>query len=101
MEVKNINDFSSKTTFGIIGICGINGNLVGRILKDRGYQVIGTDLTKKEDCTFIDSLKNYDIELFLGNHPEEFFTKSDYIFCPPTLPKTSNLYKKILKKNIP
>lgn len=103
MVVKNIhkNDFTKDTIFGIIGICGINGNLIARIFKDKGYNVIGTDLSKKEDCTFLNSLDGYNIEIFYGSHPEEFFNKSDYIFYPPSLSKSSKLFKTINEHNIP
>ena len=98
MEVKNIN---KDAVFGILGICGINGNLVARILKDKGYNVIGTDLSKKENCTFLKSLENYDIKIYYESHPEEFFKESDYIFYPPGLSKEIALYKKIQDNNIP
>ena len=35
-EVKSM----TKKTFGIIGVCGANGNLIARILKERGYNVM-------------------------------------------------------------
>ena len=36
-------DLENKT-FGVIGVCGVVGNLVARILMDRGYSVVGTDI---------------------------------------------------------
>ena len=36
-------DLENKT-FGVIGVCGVVGNLVARILMDRGYSVVGTDM---------------------------------------------------------
>ena len=51
-------------TFGIIGVCGANGNLIARILKERGYNVIGTDVAFKKDCRFAKSLDGYDIDVF-------------------------------------
>ena len=47
-EVKNM----TKKTFGVIGVCGANGNLIARILEERGYDVIGTDLSSAEKCRF-------------------------------------------------
>ena len=41
---------NKNDTFGVIGVCGANGNLIARILKQRGYNVIGTDLSFKKDC---------------------------------------------------
>ena len=74
----NEADFPEDTTFGVIGICGANCNLVARILKDRGFDVIGTDMSSGDDCRFKKSLEGYDIEVFYESHPEEFFEKADY-----------------------
>ena len=85
----------TKKTFGVIGICGANGNLIARILNERGYEVIGTDLSSEEKCRFSKSLDGYDIELFYGETPDEFFEKSDYIVPPASLSKKSSIFKKI------
>ncbi|MGV8140640.1 MAG: Mur ligase family protein, partial [Methanobrevibacter sp.] len=53
----NESDFPEDTTFGVIGICGANCNLVARILKDRGFDVIGTDMSSGDDCRFKKSLE--------------------------------------------
>ena len=49
-----LNDISSSldsnSVFGVIGVCGIVGNLVARVLLDNGFKVLGTDMTSKEDC---------------------------------------------------
>lgn len=87
------------TSFGVIGICGANGNLVARILKQRGFTVIGTDTSSKKECRFKNSLD--DIEVFYESHPEEFFEKSDYIIPPISLPKDSEVFNIIHEKNIP
>ena len=87
-------------TFGVIGVCGANGNLIARILKQRGFNVIGTDLSSKEDCRFAKALEGYDIEVFYGETPEEFFEKADYIVPPASLSKDSNLFKQIGDKPI-
>ncbi|MBR0271522.1 MAG: UDP-N-acetylmuramate--alanine ligase [Methanobrevibacter sp.] len=92
-EVKNM----TKKTFGIIGVCGANGNLIARILNERGYNVIGTDLSSAEKCRFSKSLEGYDIELFYGETPDEFFEKADYIVPPASLSKKSAIFKKIDK----
>lgn len=92
-EVKNM----TKKTFGIIGVCGANGNLIARILKERGYNVVGTDLSPIEKCRFSKSLEGYDIELFYGETPDEFFQKADYIVPPASLSKKSAIFKKIDK----
>ena len=90
-EVKNMN----KKTFGVIGVCGANGNLIARILSERGYDVIGTDLSSAEECRFSHALDGYDIELFYGETPDEFFEKSDYIVPPASLSKKSAIFNKI------
>ena len=61
-EVKNM----TRKTFGVIGVCGANGNLIARILNQRGYDVIGTDLSSAEECRFKKSLDGYDMELYYG-----------------------------------
>ena len=93
----NESDFDKNTTFGVIGVCGANGNLIARILSQRGYNVIGTDISSKEKCRFAKSLEGYDIEVFYGETPDEFFERSDFIIPPSSLPKTSEIFKKINK----
>jgi UDP-N-acetylmuramate--alanine ligase len=90
-------DLENKT-FGVIGVCGVVGNLVARILMDRGYSVIGTDISSKEDCRFHSSFDGYDIEIFFGGHPEEFFEKIDYIVPPPSMPKNAKVLEMLLIK---
>ena len=87
----------TKKTFGVIGVCGANGNLIARILEERGYNVIGTDLSSAEKCRFSKSLEGYDMELYYGETPDEFFEKSDYIVPPASLSKKSAIFKKIDK----
>lgn len=98
-EVENMNesDFKKGTTFGVIGVCGANGNLIARILEERGFKVIGTDLTQKSDCRFSSALEGYDIDVFYGKTPDAFFNKPDYVIPPASLPKDSDVYKKIDK----
>ncbi|AMD18349.1 UDP-N-acetylmuramate--alanine ligase [Methanobrevibacter sp. YE315] len=86
---------NKNKTFGVIGVCGPNGNLIARILKQRGYDVIGNDLLFKKDCKFAKTLEGYDIEVFYGNPPETFFKKADYIVPPASLSKDSDLFKQI------
>ena len=88
---------NKNKTFGVIGVCGANGNLIARILKQRGYNVIGTDLAFKKDCRFAKALEGYDIDVFYGKTPEAFFKKSDYIIPPASLSKDSELLKNIDK----
>ena len=65
----DISDFKKDTTFGVIGVCGANGNLIARILKERGFNVIGTDISQKKNCKFASALEGYDIEVFYGKTP--------------------------------
>lgn len=88
---------NKNKTFGVVGVCGANGNLIARILKQRGYNVIGTDLSFKKDCRFANALEGYDINVFYGKTPDAFFKKSDYIIPPASLSKDSELFKKIDK----
>lgn len=82
---------NKNKTFGVIGVCGANGNLIARILKQRGYNVIGTDLSFKKDCKFAKALEGYDIDVFYGKTPEAFFKKADYIIPPASLSKDSEI----------
>ena len=84
---------NKNKTFGVIGVCGANGNLIARILKQRGYNVIGTDLSFKKDCRFAKSLEGYDIEVFYGNTPQKFFENSDYVIPPLSLSKDSPIFE--------
>lgn len=93
----NESDFKKGTTFGVIGVCGANGNLIARLLKDRGFNVIGTDLSQKRDCRFASALEGYDIDVFYGRTPDAFFNRSDYVIPPASLPKDSEMYKRISK----
>ena len=94
--MKEVRNMTNKT-FGVIGVCGANGNLIARILKERGYNVMGTDLSPVEKCRFSKSLEGYDIKLFYGETPDEFFQKTDYIVPPASLSKKSAIFKKIDK----
>ena len=81
-------------TYGVVGVCGANGNLIARILKQRGYNVVGSDLVFKKDCRFAKSLEGYDIEVFYGKTPDSFFEKIDCIIPPASLSKDSEIFKK-------
>ena len=80
--------------YGVIGICGANGNLIARILKQRGYKVIGTDKSYEKNCPFAKSLEGYDIEIYPHEKLEKFIQKADYIIPPASLPKDSEIFKK-------
>ena len=85
----------TKKTFGVIGICGANGNLIARLLKERGYDVMGTDLTPEDKCRFSKALEGYDIDLYYGETPDEFFERADYIVPPASLSKKSAIFQRI------
>lgn len=104
----HINKHSSKLegilqkrikTYGVIGVCGVVGNLVARVLMDHGQDVICTDLLDSDNCPFLYTLTEYNTPIYLSNHPESFFTSSDYIIPPPSLSKNSELFEKIKKSN--
>jgi len=90
---------SKMETYGVIGICGVVGNLVARVLMDHDQRVICTDIHSAENCPFLYTLNDYNSQLYLNEHPEIFFNSSTYIIPPPSLPKTSKLFQKI--KNSP
>ncbi len=95
-ELNEISSsLDSNSVFGVIGVCGIVGNLVARVLLDNGFKVLGTDMTSKEDCKFKSAFDGYDIDIFYGGHPEEFFKDLDYVVVPPSLPKTAKVFDMI------
>ncbi len=98
-EKLNSLELDGKT-FGVIGVCGIVGNLVARILMDRGYKVIGTDMSSKENCRFDSSFEGYDIKIYYGGHPKAFFKEIDYVFVPPSLPKKAKVFDFIEEADI-
>ena len=98
-EELNSLDLENKT-FGVIGVCGVVGNLVARILMDHGFAVVGTDISSKEDCRFYSSFKDYDIEIFFGGHPDEFFSKIDYIVPPPSMGENAKVLQIANSKGI-
>ncbi len=95
-------DNKNPEIYGVIGICGIVSNLIARVLMDRGYPVIGTDLHKKEECDYLYTLTDYKIPLDLSEHPDSFFNRSKYIVTPPSLMETSEFFNQIktYKKDI-
>ena len=97
-NIKSIKKDSN--TIGIVGICGVIGNLVSRIFMDKGFKVIGSDTSSKKNCRFIDSLKNYNLEIFYEENSKEFFNKIDFIFLPPSIPKNAEIINTIKKENI-
>ncbi|NYB51354.1 MAG: Mur ligase [Methanobacteriaceae archaeon] len=86
-------------TYGVIGICGVVGNLAARVLMDHNHHVICTDHQDSNNCPFLYTLHGYNTTIYLNNHPESFFKSSDYIIPPPSLPKTSELFQMILNSN--
>lgn len=84
-------------TYGVIGICGVVGNLVARVLMDHGHHVICTDIQNSDNCPFLYTLTNYNTHIYLSNHPESFFKSSNYIIPPPSLSKTSKLFQRIIE----
>jgi UDP-N-acetylmuramate--alanine ligase len=87
--------YSHDNVFGVIGVCGVVGNLVARALTDNGFKVLGTDAQDDINCKFKYTLDDYNFPLFLGGHPNSFFARSDYIIPPPSLPEDSALRQKL------
>lgn len=106
MKVVNdmqITDIKDDALFGVIGVCGVNGNLIARILMDHGYKVQATDIVNKENCRFGSSLQDYpEMVVYYGQMPEDFISSSDYIIMPTQLIESkSNLYKKVQEQSVP
>lgn len=87
----------SPDFYGVIGVCGVVGNLIARVLLDHGYYVIGTDQKSEDECTYKYTLKDYNIPLYLSGHAKEFFKRSKYFIIPPSLTSDSELYRKLTK----
>lgn len=87
--------------YGVIGICGIVGNIAARVLMDRGCHVLGTDMKSEDECEFKYALKKYiqnqDLEVYFSEHPDSFFSRSKYIIPPPSLSKDSKVFRKMEK----
>ncbi|WP_455645113.1 Mur ligase family protein [Methanosphaera sp.] len=100
MEVTNID---KDAVFGVIGVCGINGNLIARILMDHGFKVQANDMVNEEECRFSNALKDYpDMEIYYGQIPETFFTTTDYMILPTALIESkSKLYQKVVSYGVP
>jgi len=90
---------SKENVFGVLGVCGIVGNLTARVLLDQGGRVIGSDIQSSEHCQYLYTLEDYDIQLFLSEHPEEFFKESTYLIPPPSLPQDSETFRKMLESS--
>jgi UDP-N-acetylmuramate--alanine ligase len=86
--------------YGVVGICGVVGNLVSRMLIDKKVRVIGTDMSPANNCKFLYTLKDYNFPKFLEDHPESFFSQVDIIIPPPSLNSDSDLFKKISEHKI-
>ena len=98
-----INELKTDAVFGVVGVCGINGNLIARILVDHGYNVIANDTQSSEDCRFISALKDYpEITVYHGDIPDNFYDEIDYVILPTALIKSKSLlYQRFNELNIP
>lgn len=98
-----LDEIKTDAVFGVIGVCGINGNLIARILSDNGYKVVANDTLSREDCKYLSALRDYpDIKVYHGNIPESFYDEIDYAILPMALIKSkSALYQKITSMDIP
>ena len=98
---RKCTDTHGTDTYGVIGICGVVGNLVARVLMDHRFNVICTDTKSKKECPFKYTLKeyikNYNPTIYFSGNPEPFLKKSNYIIPPPSLSKSSELFKRIKK----
>lgn len=66
---------------------------------DHGFNVTCTDIKAEDECRFRYTLKSYikkySTTIYFSGNPEPFLTESNYIIPPPSIPKTSKLFKKI------
>ena len=98
-EGKNIKEAKTSTpnpdVYGVVGVCGVVGNMLARMLIDHNCKVQGTDINGKDNCEYIYTLQDYNLPLYLSEHPEAFFKNSTFIVPPPSLGEDSELCKKI------
>ena len=76
------------------------GNPIARVFMDHSFNVTCTDIKAEDGCRFRYTLepyiKKYSTIIYFSDHPESFLTESNYMIPPPpSLPKTSKLFKKI------
>ncbi|RAP51543.1 MAG: hypothetical protein BZ138_04905 [Methanosphaera sp. rholeuAM270] len=97
-----INDIEKDSLFGVIGVCGVNGNLIARILEDHNFKVQATDMVSKKDCRFGSSLNDYSMDIYYGEMPDNFIQTSDYIVMPTQLIESkSKLFQEVQKRGVP
>ena len=94
-EKDTVTSNPNSDVYGVIGVCGVVGNLLARMLMDHDCKVMGTDINGNDNCEYIYTLHNYDLPLYLSNHPESFFNNSTFIVPPPSLSEGSELCEKI------
>jgi UDP-N-acetylmuramate--alanine ligase len=98
-EGKNIKEAKASNpnpdVYGVVGVCGVVGNMLARMLIDHNCKVLGTDINGKDNCEYIYTLRDYNLPLYLSEHPEAFFKNSTFIVPPPSLGEDSELCKKI------
>jgi UDP-N-acetylmuramate--alanine ligase len=93
--MNNRNSEKDSEIYGVVGICGVVGNLIARMLMDNNCHVMGTDMQDKPQCQYLYTLEDYNLPIYLQEHPESFFENSTYIIPPPSLGEDSFLFKKI------
>lgn len=95
-------EIKEDSVIGVIGVCGINGNLIARILSDHNYEVLANDIQSKEKCRFKKALEDYpDIQIIHGDLPEDFLDKIDYIVLPAAMIESENeLYIKAIENDV-
>ena len=89
-----------EPVYGVVGICGVVGNLVSRMLVDKKFEVMGTDSSPADKCKYLYTLKHYNFPKFLEENPDSFFSQADIIIPPPSLGVDSDLFKKISGYNV-
>lgn len=97
-----IDDINKESVFGVVGVCGINGNIIARILDENGFKVYATDTQSKDDCKYKSALNDYpNITIIYGKLPDDFFDKIDYVILPTALINSkSTLYQKARDNNV-
>jgi len=91
---------NQEPVYGVVGICGVVGNLISRMLMDKKFRVMGTDKSPADKCKYLYTLKDYDFPKFLEEHPESFFSQANIIIPPPSLGEGSELFKKISEHDV-
>ncbi len=85
----------------IVGL-GKSGVAVARFLKSRGASILATDLADEQELgSSIPMLREMDVRIELGSHPDDIFKNADLIVVSPGVPHTIEPLRNAESKGVP